>query len=160
MESLNYPDEGSEWLMFFSILLTLALLLEGELLFSFSLLTNKGKERVFKQFNLATCLWTLSERYWPSGREENQVQAKTHQLPTFFLLLCSWRRAGSVQKTRSLSSLYPQYTQEPFLVQSLGGDNTQAAINCFRSWLFIKVFLDFLEKIICNRLHHNFCWGK
>lgn len=34
MESLNYLDEGSEWLMFFSILLTLALLLEAELLFS------------------------------------------------------------------------------------------------------------------------------
>lgn len=45
MESLNYPDEGSEWLMFFSILLTLALLLETELLFSFNSLTNKGKER-------------------------------------------------------------------------------------------------------------------
>lgn len=49
-------------------------------------------------------------------REENQVQAKMHQLLTFFLLFME--KSWFCSENQSLSSLYPQYTQEPFLVQS------------------------------------------
>lgn len=159
IESLNYPDEGSEWLMFFSILLTLVLLSEAELLFSFNSLTNKGKERrgfSNSLFNLEAYLWTLSEAL--AGKS---IKSRPRCIISLLSFCCFVHgKSWFCSENQNPLITVPTIHTGTFLVQSWGGNHTQAAIDCFRSWLSIKVFLDYLEKIICNRFHHNFCWGE